>query len=85
MNKGNRTRTDHHRVVLPILPTPAQPPPFEAGTLVYLANCQCGEPGRVVGFERGRVLVRWDGLRFTGRHKADTLVLAADAEHPAET
>jgi len=73
------------RCKLPILrnSTPAKPMPFAIDAAVYLRNCSSGAPGRVRGFEYGRVVVHWADLRFTGKHRPDTLVLADASELPA--
>ncbi len=63
---------------LPI-PRIAQPQaePFSTGSLVALKNCP-GPTGIVLGVKRGRIAVRWDDVDYVGRHKASSLVLAAD-------
>jgi hypothetical protein len=46
------------------------------GDKVYLRNCPTGQPGSVLREERGRIVVDWCDLKFIGRHRAASLVLA---------
>jgi hypothetical protein len=67
----------------PVLPgTKPKPPamPFRMGTKVLMKCMPSGMPGIVQGVHRHRVLVRWGDLNFVGKHKPDSLVLAADAK-----
>lgn len=53
--------------------------PIRIGSRVYLRNAIAGEPGVVMGFERGgKALVDWTDLPEIGRwtsHVIDTLVV----------
>jgi hypothetical protein len=71
-------------VHLPILrkPEPPLPSPFAVGTRVMLRCCAGAHPGVVTGLRRGKIIVDWPDLHFTGRHKA-TALIAADQECPA--
>ncbi len=51
---------------------------FRVGERVHLVDCLFGEPGRVVGVERGRVLIHWPGLEKLGRHKPERVIHAVD-------
>jgi hypothetical protein len=56
---------------------PAKPTmPFEVGAKVLLKSCPSDVPGIVCGMQRERVIVQWPDLNYTGRHKADSLMLA---------
>jgi hypothetical protein len=61
----------------PRLPVRRYPPPqaFEVGQRVSLRSCP-GPWGEVVGMCRGRVVVQWHGLNYTGKHKASALIAA---------
>ncbi len=50
---------------------------IEIGSRVYLANCIAGEPGCVIGFERGRAVVTWPDMpeQRDTRHAPETLVV----------
>ena len=50
---------------------------IQLGSRVYLRNAICGEPGCVVGFERGRAVVEWPDMMEMGqtRHRIETLVI----------
>ena len=50
--------------------------PFGIGALVRLRTCLCGQPGRVQGMRRGRVIVKWLDITYVGKHKPEALVLA---------
>ncbi len=43
-------------------------------TLVLLYACQHGEPGRVLGTARGKVVVEWRDLGTVGRHPPGSLL-----------
>ena len=44
------------------------------GTLVRLRILPYCAPGKVVGMTRGKILVHWADLGFTGKHPAESLV-----------
>ncbi len=51
---------------------------IRVGSRVYLKNAVCGEPGCVVGFDRGKAIVHWPDLPELGRdtrHSPDSLVI----------
>lgn len=56
-----------------------QPAPFTTGALVLLRCCPHGEPGRVLGVKRGRILVSWpEPEHYLGRHSPESLVQVAE-------
>lgn len=50
---------------------------FPIGSLVALKTCS--GVGVVIDHQRGRVLVAWAGLEFTGRHRPESLKLATES------
>jgi hypothetical protein len=52
--------------------------PFKVGARVVMKCCPQAHPGRVTGSRRGKVLVYWDDLNITARHKPDSLLLAGE-------
>ena len=52
---------------------------LDAGTRVRLLLCPFGQPGVVLGQNRGKIVVEWTDLEFTGRHRPEDLVLEAGA------
>jgi hypothetical protein len=78
---------DGHKPNLPVAYTaPVQPQPFPVNALVYLKSLRVGPPGRVVGFKRGRAIVHFDApLNFTGKFRADALILAQAPDEDEET
>lgn len=48
---------------------------FPIGVKVTLKFCPSGEPGEVVGFERGRLVVRWPDCERHGRYMSCSLEL----------
>jgi hypothetical protein len=54
-------------------------PELQGGAKVFLRGCRVGQPGTVLGFERGRVRVYWHDLDFISLHRAASL-LAVDSK-----
>jgi hypothetical protein len=55
---------------------------FNVGQHVFLKGAQyCGQPGRVLRIEQGKLAVLWADLgpSYIGRHRPDSLMLASDA------
>ena len=54
------------------------------GSKVYLRACHCGQPGRVLRIERGKLVVLWADLgpTYIGRHRPDSLDLAEQIHEP---
>jgi hypothetical protein len=48
---------------------------FPLHATVLPKSCPHGEPGTVIGFDRGKVLVCFADLNLTGRHSPERLVL----------
>jgi len=50
---------------------------IRVGSRVYLKCAICGEPGCVIGFERGKAVVTWPDMIEVGntRHSPDSLVI----------
>jgi hypothetical protein len=56
---------------------------FNVGQAVFLKGAQyCGQPGRVLRIERGKLAVLWADLgpSYIGRHRPDSLMLAGTPE-----
>jgi hypothetical protein len=63
---------------VPTPPTPPKPEPFPIGSLVRMRGCPRGALGVVVGTHGRRVLVRWSGLNWTGKHLRKHLQITPD-------
>ena len=50
---------------------------IRVGSRVYLRNCVAGDPGCVIGFERGKAVVTWPDMpeQRDTRHSPDSLVI----------
>ncbi len=48
---------------------------FPLHSRVLLKSCPHGEPGTVIGFDRGKILACFRDLELTGRHTPDRLLL----------
>ncbi|MGB8481734.1 MAG: hypothetical protein WCE63_23270 [Acidobacteriaceae bacterium] len=48
---------------------------FPLHSRVLLKSCPHGEPGTVIGFDRGKILACFRDLDLTGRHTPDRLLL----------
>ena len=56
---------------------------FNVGQAVFLKGAQyCGQPGRVLRIEQGKLAVLWADLgpSYIGRHRPDSLMLAGTPE-----
>jgi hypothetical protein len=61
---------------------------FNVGQAVFLKGAQyCGQPGRVLRIERGKLAILWADLgpSYIGRHSPDSLMLAEDSPGGSET
>jgi hypothetical protein len=52
--------------------------PFAIGAKVRLRHCAFGEPGTVLRNERGKLVILWHDLDYLGRHRRESLMLAAE-------
>ena len=52
------------------------PVEFPPGALVLLDICPHGQPGRVTGFSRGKIIVEWADIGITGKHQPERLIHA---------
>jgi len=46
---------------------------------VFLKCCPADDVGTVTGTHRGRIVVDWGSLNYTGKHKPESLTLAEES------
>lgn len=53
---------------------------FAIGDRVYLTGARFGAAGKVMRWERGKVVVSWSDLNLITRHRPETLRLADEGD-----
>lgn len=50
---------------------------FPLDSHVLLKACPHGQPGRVTGISRGKIVVRWEDLQIVGKFQSESLIPVA--------